>query len=112
VFLEGPGMDVYPADDQRLMVADYGVTNGRFEAGTPKRWIDRPLADADIVATFDVTADGRRVAALPPAEEASAPGDRIIVVTDFFDLLRAYREAPPAPDRSIASTPSGTPANR
>ena len=64
---------LYQTDDQQLMVATYRVDDGRFVVGGSQPWTSRLLGDAGVFPTFDVAADGERVAALLPAVP---PSDR------------------------------------
>lgn len=77
--------------DQRIMVASYSVSGGRFIAGVPRQWTPVRLADTGVFPNFDLTPDDRHVVALLPA---ASPNDgqianHVTLIWNFADELRA-----------------------
>jgi Tol biopolymer transport system component len=73
----------YLGEDGRIMAAAFAVQGASFRADKPRVWSDVT------VTAFDVSPDGRRVAALktPESQEVKRPGDLVFIV-NFFDELR------------------------
>ena len=74
------------------MVAAYTVKNGSIVADKPRVWSEMQLEHFGIIGfgSYDVAPDGKRVAALMPAEEAASQREQsqVIVLLNFFDELR------------------------
>jgi len=70
------------------MVADYTVKGDTFAPGKPRVWSDKQLADTGV--NYDLAPDGKRVAALMPAEETGAQQSpsQVTFLLNFFDELR------------------------
>jgi serine/threonine-protein kinase len=80
----------FGTDDQRIMVAPYTVSNGRFAAGVPRQWTPVRLADTGVLPSFDVGVDDRHIVALLPAArpaEAQA-ANHVTLMWNFADELR------------------------
>jgi serine/threonine-protein kinase len=82
--------------DNRIMVTDYTVKGDSFAVGKPRVWSEKKLADFGLVGVqnYDLAPDGKRIAALMPAEvaEAQPAQNHVIFLENFFDELR--RRAP------------------
>jgi eukaryotic-like serine/threonine-protein kinase len=78
--------------DSRIMVATYTARGDSFVADKPRLWSNTLLADFGTVgiATYDLAPDGKRIAAIVPAETAGGQQARnhVIFLMNFFDELR------------------------
>jgi len=76
--------------DDRIMVADYSVKGDSFVAGKPRAWSETRLPQIGILrGQFDVTPDGKRVAALTYREgSAQQASGHIVFFQNFVDELR------------------------
>ena len=76
----------------RIMVVPYTVKGDSILADQPKLWSGKPLADLGLVGggNYDLAPDGKRVAALMPAESPEAKVDQshVVFLENFFDELR------------------------
>jgi Tol biopolymer transport system component len=85
----------FRALDNRIMAAGYTVKGDSFAADKPRVWSDKQLADPGVNGiNYALSPDGKRIAALMPAE---APGqeqaqNHVIFLENFLDDLR--RRAP------------------
>ncbi len=81
---------LYRTDDQRIMVATYDVKGASFAVRAVKPWSDRRLADTNVLANFDLSADGRRILALMPAArpEEQQTANHVTFMLNFFDEVR------------------------
>ena len=74
------------------MVVTYTVKGDSILADQPKLWSGKPLADLGQVGggNYDVAPDGKRVAALMPAESAEGKMSQthVVFLENFFDELR------------------------
>ena len=74
------------------MVASYTVKGDTFVADKPRLWSDKRLADFGLVgiATYELAPDGKRIAALMPAEalEKQKQQNHVIFLGNFSDELR------------------------
>ncbi len=77
----------YETDDHRVMVVSYSVEHGELNLSQPAQWSDKRLADTGVIANFDVTADGRSIAALMPVEESPSARNHVVLITGFLDAL-------------------------
>jgi Tol biopolymer transport system component len=80
----------FRTEDQRIMVADYTVKGDSFAVGKPRVWSEKQLTDIGLNPNYDLAPDGKRIAAIMPAE---APEDRkaqnhVIFLQNFFDEVR------------------------
>jgi Tol biopolymer transport system component/predicted Ser/Thr protein kinase len=86
----------FRSDDNRIMVANYTVKGDSFAAAKPRLWSDKKLADFGVVGTsnYDLAPDGKRIAAIMPAEEQEdqKAQNHVIFLENLFDELR--RRAP------------------
>jgi WD40-like Beta Propeller Repeat len=82
--------------DNRVMVATYTAKGDTFAADRPRVWSEKRLADFGPVGvlTYDLAPDGKRIAALMPAEapEDQKAQNHVIFLQNFFDEVR--RRAP------------------
>jgi hypothetical protein len=78
---------LYQTDDERIMVVEYEVVDGRFVTGEPRPWTTVRLAETGVLPALDVAPDGDSVIALLPSER---PGDRALPnhVTFIFDFAQ------------------------
>jgi Tol biopolymer transport system component len=81
---------LYRTDDQRLMAAPYRVEAGSFVVETPKLWSSEQLAETGVVSNFDLSPDGKSVAALMPAldPDEQAPRNQVSFFLNFFPELQ------------------------
>jgi len=78
-------------DDHKIMVANYRVVGGSFQADKPVLWSPVQLADVGGRPNYDVAPDGKRVAALryiESQEKAAEKHDKFVLVLNVFDELR------------------------
>jgi serine/threonine-protein kinase len=82
--------------DNQVMVAAYAVNGDSFAADKPRAWSEKKLADFGQVGiqNYDLAPDGKRIAALMPAEaaEARTAQNHVVFLMNFADELR--RRAP------------------
>jgi len=82
----------FRTDDNRIMVADYTAKVDSFAAGKPRLWSEKKLADLGLVGSgnYDVAPDGKRIAAVMPAEgpEVQQAQNHVIFLQNFFDEVR------------------------
>ena len=82
----------FRSPDDRIMAATYTVKSDSIVADKPRLWSEKQLEHFGIVGfgSYDLAPDGKRIAALMPAEEASSQRDQsqVIVLLNFFDELR------------------------
>jgi hypothetical protein len=81
--------------DNQIMVAAYTVKGHSFLPEKPRMWSANALANAGSWGNYDLSADGKRLAALMPSggPEVQRTQNHIIVLLNFFDELR--RRVPP-----------------
>jgi Tol biopolymer transport system component len=74
--------------DSHIMVAAYTVKGDSFAADKPRMWSDKQLGGG--LLNFDPTPDGKRIAALVPAEtaEGQKAQNHVIFLEHFFDDVR------------------------
>jgi serine/threonine-protein kinase len=83
--------------DNRIMVASYAVKGDSFVPDKPRLWSEKQLADfGPLVPNYDLAPDGKRIAALMPAEapETQKAQNHVIFLENFFDELRRRVPAP------------------
>ena len=82
----------FRADDNRIMVASYAAKADSFVSEKPRVWSDKRLADFGTIGigNYDVAPDGKRIAALMPAEgaEAQQSQHQVIFLENFADELQ------------------------
>ena len=82
----------FRGDDNRIMVASYTVKGDSFAADKPRVWSEQKLADFGLVGVqnYDLAPDGKRIAAIMPAEAAEArpAQNHVVFLMNFFDELR------------------------
>jgi eukaryotic-like serine/threonine-protein kinase len=77
------------APDDHIMVVDYSIEGGVFNAGQPRAWSPMAIRRTSVIQNFDITPDGKRavIFALPSA--GTAPGTvHVTFLLNFFDELR------------------------
>ena len=89
----GAGRELFfRSPDNRIMVAAYTVKGDSIVADKPRVWSEMPLADLGVIGfgSYDLAPDGKRVAALMPAEspESERTQSHVILLLNFFDELR------------------------
>ena len=83
----------FRSGDNRIMVATYTVKGDSIVLpAQPRAWSEKRLLNIADFATgnFDVTPDGKRVAALMPVEtpEFQQAQNHVVLLVNFFDELR------------------------
>jgi Tol biopolymer transport system component len=80
----------FRTEDQRIMVADYTVKGDSFAAGKPGVWSEKQLTDIGLNPNYDLAPDGKRIAAIMPAQvpEDQWAQNRVIFLQNFFDEVR------------------------
>ena len=78
--------------NNQLMVAAYQARGGSFEAGTPRIWFEKGIANFPSTRSYDLAPDGKHVVALMPADTPEEHHDHVILLLNVFDELR--RRAP------------------
>jgi serine/threonine-protein kinase len=76
--------------DNQIMSAAYSVKGDSFVVDKPRLWSEKRLANLGIYPTYDLAPDGKRIAALMPAEgqEEQKTQNHVIFLQNFFDELR------------------------
>jgi Tol biopolymer transport system component len=76
---------LYQSGDQ-IMAVGWSVKNGSFDAGKPRVW----LAKLGGATNWDLTPDGKRIAALIPVDTPEAPKQEheVVFLQNFGDELR------------------------
>jgi Tol biopolymer transport system component len=80
----------YRTEDQRIMVANYTVKRGTFVAEKPRVWFGKQLATLGLTINYDLAPDGKRFAALMPAESQEPQENQrhVMVAPNFLDEVR------------------------
>jgi serine/threonine-protein kinase len=85
---------MYQTSTREVMRVEYSATADSFSLGRSRAWPSVQLADAGPNAVFDVSPDGKHLAAVLPVVPAG--GERILgevaFLSNFFDELK--RRAP------------------
>ena len=76
----------------QVMVVNYTVKGGSFVTDKARPWTDKRLGITDTGRNFDLSPDGKRVAALLPAEtaEVQRAQNHVILLENFFDEVRRH----------------------
>ena len=85
------GRDLFfRTENNQIMVASYTVKGDSFLADKPRAWSGKRLANLGMVGNYDVAPDGKRVAALIPAEgpEDQQTQNHVIFLQNFSDEVR------------------------
>lgn len=86
----------YRTDDQRIMVTTYKESEEAFVPGVPRAWSRGVLGDTGVLANFDASFGGDRIAALvPAADQDQQTPNHVTVLFNFFGELR--RRIPGSP---------------
>jgi serine/threonine-protein kinase len=81
----------FRTEDNRIMVAAYTDKGDSFAADKPRVWSEKKIADSALNGiNYDVVSDGKRIAALMPAEapEDQKAQNHVIFLQNFFDEVR------------------------
>jgi serine/threonine-protein kinase len=81
----------FRTEDNQIMVANYTTEGDSFVAEKARAWSDQRIADVSAtVPNYDLAPDGKRIAALMPAEapQDRLPQSQVIFLENFFDELR------------------------
>ena len=72
------------------MVATYAVKGDLFTANKPRLWSEKQLAHVGANPSYDVSPDGKRIAALMPAEtpDQQKAQHHVIFLENFADELQ------------------------
>jgi serine/threonine-protein kinase len=81
---------LFRTEDNQIMVAGYTVKGDSFVANKPQVWSEKRIANIGLLANYDLAPDGKRIAALIPAEapEAQKSQSHVIFLENFFDEVR------------------------
>jgi Tol biopolymer transport system component len=84
---------LFQSPDRRVISVSYTVKGDLFTTGKTQEWPDVRLAEIGDVATFDLSPDGKHLAALlVVGTEAEKPLTHLMFLLNFFDEVR--RRAP------------------
>ncbi len=81
----------FETSDNHIMVAAYTAEGDSFVADKPRMWSEKQLGIDNLGrVNFDIAPDGKRIAALMPAQtaEAQKAQSHVIFLENFFDELR------------------------
>jgi hypothetical protein len=82
---------LFNTPDNRIMAASYTVKGGSFVADKTRVWSDKQIGGpVNSVRNVDLAADGKRIAALMPAEEKEAQQSQshVVFLENFADELQ------------------------
>jgi Tol biopolymer transport system component/predicted Ser/Thr protein kinase len=81
--------------DNRIMVAGYTVRGDSFSVDRPRVWSETRLANLGVLLNFDLASDGKRIAAIMPADgpEDQKAQSHVIFLQNFFDEVRRRTSA-------------------
>lgn len=82
----------YQTNDGRVMAVDYTAKGDSFTAGTPRLWTEPRLPFFPYGYSYDITPDGKRLAAIVNDEAAEVLPTHLTFLLNFGDELR--RRAP------------------
>ena len=83
----GAGRELFfRSNDNQIMVAAYTVKGDSFVADKPRVWSEKRIAGGVQGPAYDPAPDGKRIAALIPAETPEA--QHVVLLENFFDELR------------------------
>jgi serine/threonine-protein kinase len=77
--------------DSQVMVVTYTANGDAFQPDKPRLWSEKRLANVGVVGgVFDVAPDGKRIAALMPAEgpDGQKARNHLVFLLNFFAYLR------------------------
>jgi len=80
----------FRTEENQILVASYMVKGASFVADKPRVWSEKKLANIGLFANYDLAPDGKRIAALMPAEtpQEQKAQNRVIFLENFFDEVR------------------------
>jgi len=79
----------------RIMVVSYSAEGNSFKADKPRLWSDKGITPRNRAWSFDIHPDGERLAvALPPSALAATKQDKVVLIFDFFEVLRRNTSTP------------------
>ena len=80
----------FRTEDNQIMVASYAVKSDTIAADKPRVWSEKRIANIGMIANYDLAPDGKRIAALMPADAAQGQQaqNHVIFLENFFDELR------------------------
>jgi serine/threonine-protein kinase len=80
----------FRTEDSQIMVSSYAVKGDSFVADKPRVWSEKRIASIGLLANYDLAPDGKRIAALMPAEtvEGQKAQNHVIFLENFFDEVR------------------------
>ncbi|HUJ50765.1 MAG TPA: protein kinase [Bryobacteraceae bacterium] len=85
---------LFQSSDHRVMVASYSVQGDTLVPGKPRPWSETRLLDLGGIANFDLSPDGKRLAAVLPADGGGErPLTRLTVFLNFSDELQRRVQA-------------------
>ena len=77
-------------ESSRVMAVSYTVQGDSFVPDKPRVWLEKQLANFGTVVNYDLAPDGKRIAALMPADEPGEqkPRNQVTILQNFFDEVR------------------------
>jgi len=80
----------FRTEDNQIMVASYTVKGDSFVVDKPRVWSEKRIANIGLQANYDLAPDGKRIAAIMPAEtvEAQNVQSHVTFLENFFDEMR------------------------
>jgi hypothetical protein len=77
-------------DSTRIMAVAYTVQGDSFVPEKARVWLDKPIANIGTIGNYDVSPDGKRVAALMPMEnpEQQKTQNHVTFLLNFLDHVR------------------------
>jgi Tol biopolymer transport system component/predicted Ser/Thr protein kinase len=81
---------LFKGADQRLMSVSYTAVGDSFIPGKPRPWASTPMVTAGFYPTWDLSADGKRVAAvlMHDTDGEQKPTTHLTFLLNFFDELQ------------------------
>jgi Tol biopolymer transport system component len=80
----------FRTEDNQIMVARYTVKGDTFVADKPGVWSETRIANIGFFSNYDLAQDGKRIAALMPAEppQGQQALNHVVFLQNLFDELR------------------------
>lgn len=83
---------LFESFDRRVMTAAYPANGDAFVVRKPRAWAETRLRQTNGTYSYDLTPDGKRMAAIPAGDSEEKPLTHLTFLLNFFDELR--RKAP------------------
>ncbi len=80
----------FRTEENQIMVVSFTVKGESFVADKPRVWSEKRIANVGHIPNYDLAPDGKRIAALMPAEaqEGQKAQNHVIFQENFFDEVR------------------------